>query len=392
MRHKFLQNLNQYSTPSPTSIPTTHSHPSPPSSVKDVNFSPASDEDLKKLPNDEDTDHLPVIATKKEEVPITINHNNSNNNNNYNNNNDDDIEAEHFDFDSEEEEKEEINNMHNYNSQPQYTINDHNNRNNNNNNNYSIEQYLEDSSPSSDEDGNNNLHTKQFKRRIHRYYVITDKQIGQGAFAEVRLGVNRLTGEQVAIKIVEKLNIGDRGEDQIYAEVHFLDNHKHFNIVQMLDFFEDQNAYYLILEYVAGGEVFDFVMSNGKLREEEARHIFRQIILGVEYCHQNHVVHRDLKLENVLLDLEGNVKIIDFNFCFNVAEHASKSLLALPNMNSTSTNNSTSISVSCNSNLTGNNTSTCTVVTSSTTTTTSCSNGKSNNNCLAKGKKTNTRR
>jgi len=225
--------------------------------------------------------------------------------------------------------------------------------------------------------------------------------LGQGAFAEVRLGINRLTGEQVAIKIVEKHNIGDHGVDQIYAELHFLENHKHFNIVQMLDFFDDQNAYYLVLEYVAGGEVFDFVLSNGKLREEEARHIFRQIVLGVEYCHQNHVVHRDLKLENVLLDLEGNVKIIDFNFCFNVTEHASKPPLSLPNMNNMnninniSNNNNTPTTTICNNLTINNNNSNSinsnsinnSVVTTSTSgSTASCSSSKNNHN-ISKGKK-----
>ena len=68
----------------------------------------------------------------------------------------------------------------------------------------------------------------------------------------------------------------------------------------------------MITEYVSEGEIFDYVVSRGKLSEKEARKFFQQIISGVAYCHQNIVIHRDLKPENLLLDHHGNVKIADF--------------------------------------------------------------------------------
>jgi len=69
---------------------------------------------------------------------------------------------------------------------------------------------------------------------------------------------------------------------------------------------------YLVMEYVEGGELFNLVNDQEGLKEEDARRLFRQIISGIEYCHQNLVAHRDLKLENILVDRQGNIKIVDF--------------------------------------------------------------------------------
>ena len=71
----------------------------------------------------------------------------------------------------------------------------------------------------------------------------------------------------------------------------------------------DFHEIFLVLELVAGGELFDYIVARGRVKEKEARKFFRQIISGVEYCHANLVVHRDLKPENLLLDNDGNVKI-----------------------------------------------------------------------------------
>lgn len=73
--------------------------------------------------------------------------------------------------------------------------------------------------------------------------------------------------------------------------------------------FIDGNEIFLVLELVAGGELFDYIVARGRVKEKEAKKFFRQIISGVEYCHANLVVHRDLKPENLLLDKELNVKI-----------------------------------------------------------------------------------
>ena len=86
---------------------------------------------------------------------------------------------------------------------------------------------------------------------------------------------------------------------------------EHPNIVKLYDVIEDPKTgtYYLVLELAAGGELFDYIVARGKLKEREARKFFRQIISGVEYCHSNLVIHRDLKPENLLLDTDNNIKI-----------------------------------------------------------------------------------
>jgi serine/threonine protein kinase len=84
---------------------------------------------------------------------------------------------------------------------------------------------------------------------------------------------------------------------------------KHPNIVQLVDVIDDSGCVYLIFEHVGGGDMFDYLVGRGKLKEKEARKLFRQILSALEYCHAHLVVHRDIKPENLLMDQEGNIKI-----------------------------------------------------------------------------------
>ncbi|KAL2095399.1 hypothetical protein ACEWY4_010118 [Coilia grayii] len=88
----------------------------------------------------------------------------------------------------------------------------------------------------------------------------------------------------------------------------------HPNIVQLFEVIETEKTLYLIMEYASGGEVFDYLVSHGRMKEIEARAKFRQIVSAVHYCHQKNIVHRDLKAENLLLDADANIKIADFGF------------------------------------------------------------------------------
>jgi 5'-AMP-activated protein kinase catalytic alpha subunit len=87
----------------------------------------------------------------------------------------------------------------------------------------------------------------------------------------------------------------------------------HPHIVRLYEIIETHSDIYVVMEYVESGDLFDYIVLNGRLPEDEARHFFQQIIAGVEYCHRNRVVHRDLKPENLLLDAKRrSVKIADF--------------------------------------------------------------------------------
>eukprot|EP00004_Rigifila_ramosa_P020837 TRINITY_DN545_c0_g1_i1.p1 TRINITY_DN545_c0_g1~~TRINITY_DN545_c0_g1_i1.p1 ORF type:complete len:588 (-),score=152.43 TRINITY_DN545_c0_g1_i1:219-1829(-) len=101
-------------------------------------------------------------------------------------------------------------------------------------------------------------------------------------------------------------------DDKIRREIQILKLFMHPHIIRLYEVIDTQSDIFMVMEYVSGGELFDYIVSNGKLPEDEARRFFQQIISGVEYCHRHSVVHRDLKPENLLLDANYNVKIADF--------------------------------------------------------------------------------
>ncbi|XP_074812403.1 MAP/microtubule affinity-regulating kinase 3 isoform X6 [Natator depressus] len=119
---------------------------------------------------------------------------------------------------------------------------------------------------------------------------------------------------QVAIKIIDKTQLNPTSLQKLFREVRIMKILNHPNIVKLFEVIETEKTLYLIMEYASGGEVFDYLVAHGRMKEKEARAKFRQIVSAVQYCHQKHIVHRDLKAENLLLDADMNIKIADFGF------------------------------------------------------------------------------
>ncbi|XP_049467992.1 MAP/microtubule affinity-regulating kinase 3 isoform X7 [Panthera uncia] len=126
--------------------------------------------------------------------------------------------------------------------------------------------------------------------------------------------VNERDTENVAIKIIDKTQLNPTSLQKLFREVRIMKILNHPNIVKLFEVIETDKTLYLIMEYASGGEVFDYLVAHGRMKEKEARAKFRQIVSAVQYCHQKRIVHRDLKAENLLLDADMNIKIADFGF------------------------------------------------------------------------------
>ncbi|XP_067029467.1 serine/threonine-protein kinase MARK2-like isoform X11 [Acropora muricata] len=147
---------------------------------------------------------------------------------------------------------------------------------------------------------------------VGKYRLI--KTIGKGNFAKVKLAKHVPTGKEVAIKIIDKTQLNPSSLQKLFREVRIMKFLDHPNIVKLYEVIETDKTLYLVMEYASGGEVFDYLVAHGRMKEKEARAKFRQIVSAVQYCHQKHVIHRDLKAENLLLDGDMNIKIADFGF------------------------------------------------------------------------------
>ncbi|XP_017347783.2 serine/threonine-protein kinase MARK2 isoform X14 [Ictalurus punctatus] len=161
--------------------------------------------------------------------------------------------------------------------------------------------------------GRNSLATAADEQpHIGKYRLL--KTIGKGNFAKVKLARHVLTGKEVAVKIIDKTQLNSSSLQKLFREVRIMKLLNHPNIVKLFEVIETEKTLYLVMEYASGGEVFDYLVAHGRMKEKEARAKFRQIVSAVQYCHQKCIVHRDLKAENLLLDADMNIKIADFGF------------------------------------------------------------------------------
>ncbi|KAA1468869.1 Pkinase-domain-containing protein [Dentipellis sp. KUC8613] len=151
------------------------------------------------------------------------------------------------------------------------------------------------------------------------------RTIGKGSSGRVRIARHAKTGQYAAVKIVSKVALVNsrmtmQGLDEqaerillgIEREIVIMKLIEHPNIMRLYDVWETSTELYLILEYVEGGELFDYLCNKGRLSPAEALGYFQQIISAIDYCHRFNIAHRDLKPENLLLDRDKNIKVADF--------------------------------------------------------------------------------
>ncbi|KAG6890852.1 hypothetical protein C0992_012238 [Termitomyces sp. T32_za158] len=151
--------------------------------------------------------------------------------------------------------------------------------------------------------------------------------LGEGEFGKVKLGLHCQWGEEVAVKLIRRGSVDNSVRmSKVEREIEVLRTLKHPNIVRLYDVIETDKYIGIILEYASGGELFDHILAHRYLRERDAARLFSQLISGVWYIHQKKIVHRDLKLENLLLDRHRNVIITDFGFA-NRFEHRPDDLM-----------------------------------------------------------------
>eukprot|EP00929_Paragymnodinium_shiwhaense_P116539 TRINITY_DN8616_c0_g1_i2.p1 TRINITY_DN8616_c0_g1~~TRINITY_DN8616_c0_g1_i2.p1 ORF type:complete len:1331 (-),score=160.48 TRINITY_DN8616_c0_g1_i2:156-4148(-) len=164
--------------------------------------------------------------------------------------------------------------------------------------------------------GSHSAEAQSQQRRNHAKSIghyILGKTIGEGTFGKVKLGTHILTSEKVAVKVLEKERIVDVADvERVAREVYILKLIRHQHVVQLYEIIETSRQLYLIMEYAAGGELFDYIVNCVRIPELEACRFFQQIIEGVKEIHKMNVVHRDLKPENLLLDEHRHIKIVDF--------------------------------------------------------------------------------
>ena len=153
------------------------------------------------------------------------------------------------------------------------------------------------------------------KETIFGGYIL-GKTLGEGEFGKVKLGWKRDGTVQVAVKLIRREALGGNPSrlPKIYREINILRELSHPNIVRLHEMSETDKYIGIVLEYASGGELFDYILLHRYLKDNAARKLFAQLISGVGYLHKKGIVHRDLKLENLLLDRNKNIIITDFGF------------------------------------------------------------------------------
>ena len=177
------------------------------------------------------------------------------------------------------------------------------------------------------------LDGKQKKEKEKEYSIgnyLIKKTLGQGTFGKVKLGIYLPSQEKVAIKILEKDRILEKDDEiRVKREFDMLALFNNPNVILVAEIFESADSYYSVMEYCEGGELFNYIVKNRRLSEEESAFFYYQLITGLEYIHSLGIVHRDLKPENLLLTKDHLLKIIDFGLS-NYFKEGQQDLLVTP--------------------------------------------------------------
>ena len=151
--------------------------------------------------------------------------------------------------------------------------------------------------------------------------LLCTAQLQSGSFATVCRGTHRATGKKIAVKCVLRKDLPPNDDAAIYDEVLILSTLRHSFICPLLDFFEEPECYYLIMELMTGGDLFDRIGQRKVYTESDARGLCRKLMESLRYCHENSVAHCDLKPKNLLLvskEDDVHIKLADFGFATRV--------------------------------------------------------------------------
>lgn len=144
---------------------------------------------------------------------------------------------------------------------------------------------------------------------MHFYKI--GKMLGKGAFGKVNLGIHKLSGKFVAIKSIHKQVMKDESsKNKVMREVSIWEQLSHTSIIRLYETFESEKHLLYVEELCVGGDLLAYVRKRRRLKENVAKFVLKQILDGLYYLHSKNILHRDIKLDNILLNSEGNIKVL----------------------------------------------------------------------------------